>query len=99
MQTKFVSVLQFFLHAGCATTTCNSWEIDAPYAGTSIHGMVICKDLIANYDQNNDGLIYDEAERLLLGSNGPYEKCRAIRDSLIISTKNNQLFIKIDCAR
>jgi len=82
---------------GCAVGKCNTWEIDSSYPGSNIHGMIICKDLIRGYDKNRDNLIYSEVARILKESGGEYSHCGVVGNSLIISTRNNQIFIKIDC--
>lgn len=84
---------------GCAAGRCQTWEIDNSYPGTEIHGMVICKGLVKGYDKNNDDMIYNEVARLLAESGGRYKDCQIMRNSLIISTRNDQLFLKIDCSR
>jgi hypothetical protein len=88
----------FALH-GCAIGRCDTWEVDSSYAGSSIHGMVVCKDLIRGYDKNKDKLVYNEVARILRESGGKYSHCSVVDNSLIISTRNNQIFLKIDCLR
>lgn len=83
---------------GCSMGSCGAWEVDSSYAGSNIHGMVVCKDLIMGYDMSDDELIYREINRILRESDGRYTNCRAIDKSLIISTRNNQIFLKIDCS-
>ena len=77
---------------------CNTWEIDRSYPGSSIHGMVVCKDLIRGYNKNKDDLVNSEVARILRESGGEYSYCSVVDNSLIISTRSNQIFIKIDCS-
>ena len=84
---------------GCALGRTDAWVVDSNYPGTSIHGVVISKKLIKGYDKNEDKVIYDEVTRILRESEGGYSYCKVVDDSLIISTRNDQIFLKIDCTR
>ena len=94
----FISLLLLSLH-GCALARYDAWEVDSNYPGTSIHGMVVSKKLIKGYDKNEDKLVYNEVTRILRESGGKYSYCKVINNSLIISTRNDQIFLKIDCTR
>lgn len=83
----------------CALGRTDTWVVDGNYPRTSIHGMVVSKKLIKGYDKNEDELIYDEVTRILRESGEEYSYCKVVDDSLIISTRNDQIFIKIDCKR
>ena len=96
--TILVPLIFFTMH-GCAMGKCNTWEIDSSYPGSSIHGMVVCKDLIRGYNKNKDNLIYNEVARILRESGGEHSHCSVVGNSLIISTRNDQIFLKINCPR
>ena len=90
---------QILLLHGCAMGACYEWEVDRSYPGTAIHGMVLCKNLIRGYDKGDDELIYKEVRRILTESGGRYSRCIVVNGSLMRSTRNNQIFLKIDCSR
>ena len=84
--------------SGCATGSCNTWEVGGRYQGSDVYGMFICKSLIENYSSNNEQAIFNKARQLLAGLDGKYSGCVVIDDSLIIYTRTDQVFLKIDCS-
>lgn len=93
-----IVLLILFTMKGCAVGKCNTWEVDSRYPDSSIHGMVVCKDLIRGYNKNIDALIYSEVSRILRESGGKYSHCNVVDNSLIISTRSSQIFLKVDCS-
>ena len=85
--------------SGCAIGSCKTWEVDGRYQGSDVYGMFICKSLIESYNRNNKQAIYNTARQLLASSDKKYSACSVVEDSLIIYSRTDQVFVKIDCSR
>ena len=85
--------------SGCAIGSCKTWEVDDRYQGSDVYGMFICKSLIENYNRNNKQAIFNTAHQLLASSGKKYSGCSVVEDSLIIYSRTDQVFLKIDCSR
>ena len=96
--TAFLWVLSLAI-SSCAIGLCKTWEVGDRYQGSDVYGMFICKGLIENYNRNNKQTIFDTARQLLASTGEKYGGCSVIEDSLIIYSRTDQVFLKIDCTR
>ena len=84
--------------SGCAIGSCKTWEVGDRYQGGDVYGMFICKSLIENYSRNNKQAIFNTVRQLLASAGKKYSGCSVVEDSLIIYSRTDQVFVKIDCS-
>ena len=85
--------------SGCAIGSCKTWEVGGRYQDSDLYGMFISKSLIENFNRDNKQAIFNTARQLLSSSGKKYSDCSVVEDSLIIYTRTDQVFLKIDCAQ